>query len=125
MSTRECSNWFLRTAHRAIVKEVRWRSMRKSFVGGGAQHLRNPAVAQEVYVGVPAGTPCSGPNPLLTRVRAVCAKAQAWRAPVPVAWLITRPHEQANEEEERDHVRLRRARRVEPPEQDAHGSKRA
>lgn len=47
------------------------------------------------------------------------------RAPVPVAWLISRPHEQADEEEERDHVRLRRARRAEPPEQGAYGSQNA
>ena len=33
---------------------------------GSAQHLRNPAVAQEVYVRVPAGAAPSALNPLLT-----------------------------------------------------------
>lgn len=47
------------------------------------------------------------------------------RAPVPVAWLISRPHEQADEEEERDHVCLRRAGRINAHEQDADGRTRA
>ena len=50
MSTRECSNWFLRTAHRAIVKEVRWRSMRESFVEGGRTASARPSRS--------AGSPC-------------------------------------------------------------------